>query len=301
MSDQRVFLGWVDPVKVKPGPLVVPVDGHLAATWPYGPGGAPGMVVVGTPGGGKSSLLRMIELGLVRPPGKREVCIIDGEGSGEHTMFARAANVTTVLNVNEAAYPGSVAKAAKLLEIILEEVIRRDADLTRAQEEAERTRRTPAYQPPPDLFVVIDGWMSLGYDIGKTLSPKARERAVGVVLQIARLGRKVGVHVVLAMHRPDARSMETGLPGELKSLLAVRIAAVGPLGMRKVEADMIFDDSTAKDRIPRELGGCLMQIGGTEVPFVVPPMTNPTTADPSVDDAARQVVWRRVPLRSDVA
>jgi len=306
-DDRRVFLGWVDEAKAKPSPLLVRHGDDWAATWPYGPGGAPHMAVVGTTGGGKSSLLRMLALGLVRLPGERGIIIIDGEGAGEFTMFRRARNVAAIVNSNEAADTGSVALADQALADVLAEVIGRNADLTRAQQQAEATRRTPDYVPPADLFVVVDGWMSLVYDIGKVLAGSAREqtrmreRAVGRALQIARIGRKVGVHLVLAMHRPDARSVETGLPGELKSLLGARVAAVGPLGLRKVEAEMCFDDATAGARVPRDehgngvLGGCLLQIGATEVPFKVPPQANPTSADPAVTDEQRAAVWRRLP------
>jgi energy-coupling factor transporter ATP-binding protein EcfA2 len=305
VADQRVFLGWA--AKPKPSPLTAMRDDpetgrpHLAATWPYGPGGAPHMLVVGTTGGGKSSLLRLMLLDLVSQPGRRGLVIIDGEGAGEFTMFRRAPNVAAIVNSNEKAYPGSVRAAKQAFTSALAEIVDRNADLTRAQEEAEQTRRTPAYTPPAPLFVVVDGWMPLIYDIGRTLGAKARDEAVGDAIQAARLGRKVDVHLVFGTHRPDARSVESGLPGELKALLPCRVAAVGPLGLRKVEAEMAFDDSTVKDRVPSELGGCMLQVGNTEVAFRAPRMVNPTTADPAVDDAARAAVWRRLPRRTDAA
>lgn len=310
MSDRRVFLGWPDPAaKVKPSPVAVPWDGgaHLAVVWDFG--AVPHLYVVGTTGGGKSSLLRLVTLGLVRQSGPLDISIIDGEGAGEFMMFTRAPHIATIVNSNEAAYPGSVRQAADLIEVTLAEVLDRNAALTKAQQEAEATRRTPAYNPPGDLIVIVDGWMSLIYDVGYALGGstpaarnKARVRTVGQVLQIARIGRKVGVHLVLGMHRLDAKSLETGFPGELKLLFGAHVAAVGAFGLRRIEAEMAFDDPTAKDRIPTDEhgngvpGGCLIQVGATEVPFLVPFMVNPTTADPGVDDAARAAVWRRVPL-----
>src|SRR5262245_53666245 len=117
MPDTRVFLGWPASDRIKPSPITVPWDDDLAVVWDFGV--APHLCVVGTTGGGKSSLLRMLDLGLVRLPGERHLSIIDGEGAGEFAMLTRARNVAGVLNSNEAAYPGSVKQAAKLIEITL--------------------------------------------------------------------------------------------------------------------------------------------------------------------------------------
>jgi FtsK/SpoIIIE family len=302
MSDRRVFLGWVDEAKVKPSSLVVPRPhngtDHLAATWNRGAGATPHVLIVGTSGGGKSSLLRLMLLDLVRSKHKArerlDLTIIDGAGAGEYT-FLRSVPGVEIINSNEDAHPGSVKLAAEALRLAQVEVVRRNAQLEKAQDEAETTRRTPSYEPPPELIVVVDEWMSMVDDFAEVLNGKAAVQAKRSAKQIGRLGRKVSVHLVIATQRPDVKSDEAGLPGELKAQLGCRIAAVGQLGMLPVESMMCFGDSDTGNLAPDVLGGCVVRVGNTKVPFQAPPMVNPTTVDRSVTDADRAAVWAMLP------
>ena len=294
-GEHRVFLGSTD--RVHSPHLVVPrtwPDGRegLAAEWHYGPGGPPHALVVGTSGGGKTSLLRVMLLDLVTRPGRRRIVVIDGKGEGDFTMFRGQPQVAEIVQVNTLTDPESPERAVDAVRTVLAEVRTRNATLQRAQLEAWRTRRTPAYVPPPELWLVIDEWMSLLYDCRRLDSD-----LVGDAIQVGRLGRSTDVHLLAATQRPDSKSVEAGLPGELKAQLGARIAAVGPLGMRKVEATMAFDDADARGRIPAELGGCLLQIGNTYVPFTAPHLRNPTSADAAVTDEQRAAVWALLPAR----
>ena len=177
----------------------------------------------------------------------------------------------------------------------VENVITRNGDLEKAQDEAERTRRTPTYEPPTELIIVIDEWMAMMWDFAQILGAKAQRQAIGQAIQIGRLGRKVSVHLVIATQRPDAKSDDDGLPGELKAQLGCRIAAVGPLGMLPSESLMCFGDTDTGNAAPSVLGGCVMRVGNTEVPFVAPKMVNPTTVDRSITDEERAAVWSMLP------
>jgi hypothetical protein len=300
----RAFLGWVDEHKVKPSSLVVPrynpAEGreHLAATWNRSAGVSPHVLIVGATGGGKSSLVRLATLDLVREKRKArerlDLTIIDGAGAGEYT-FLRSVPGVEIINSNDDAHPGSVKVAAEALRLAIEKVITRNADLEKAQDEAERTRRTPTYEPPTELIIVIDEWMALMWDFAHILGAKAQRQAIGQAIQIGRLGRKVSTHLVIATQRPDATSDDAGLPGELKAQLGCRIAAVGPLGMLPIESLMCFGDGDTGQLAPATLGGCVMRVGNTKVPFVAPKMVDPTTVDRSVTDEERAAVWSMLP------
>lgn len=314
MPEQRVFLGWVDPDKVQPSPLVVPWDGDLAATWPYGTGGAPHVRLVGTTGGGKTSLLRMLLRGLVRRPGPRAICIIDGEGAGEFTVFEGMPGITRIVNVNPAAdrklpegAQTSVELAAEVIAATLEEATDRNEQMMGAQAAWQRHLvdpahvRPPGYVPPAEMFLVIDGWGSLCYILGRYL--KAKLDPVEDAVMIGRNGRKVDVHLVVADQVTYAsRSKgDDGMPSRLKKQLGCSIAAVGALGLTETEGSMAFDDLNAGKLIPRQLGGCLMKIGATVVPFVCPPWLNPTTADASVGSTERRAAYRLLPAPEALA
>ena len=134
----RAFLVWVDEQKVKPSSLVVPrynpAEGreHLAATWNRSAGVSPHVLIVGATGGGKSSLVRLATLDLVREKRKArerlDLTIIDGAGAGEYT-FLRSVPGVEIINSNDDAHPGSVKVAAEALRLAIEKVITRNAHL----------------------------------------------------------------------------------------------------------------------------------------------------------------------------
>jgi Helicase HerA, central domain len=309
MSEQRVFLGWADPNRDwADHPLVRPWDGDPAATWPYGPGGAPHLRVVGTTGGGKTTLLRMLLRGLVRRPGPRGILVIDGEGAGEFTAFEGMPGVVRVVNVNPAAdakladgQPRSVQVAAEVIASTLAEAVERNEAMMAAQAAWRRHLvdpahvRPPTYVPPAELVLVIDGWATLLHVIRRYL--KSKMDVVEDAILIGRNGRKVDVHLVVAdqvMYASRSKD-DAGFPSELKKQLAAVVAAVGPLGLTETEGRMAFDDPAAGKLIPRRVGGCLLQVGATRVPFVCPPWLNPTTADPLVGSEQRRAAYRLLP------
>lgn len=314
MDDKRAFLGWAinhrDGSALKQANALTETrDGHQAATWPFGPGYGPSKLVVGGAGGGKTTGLRVELVDVLGRPGERLVRIIDGKGAGSFTMFKYQQAVKAMVDVNPVADPESVERAGQAIKDVLVETLERYKAMQAAQDAwaAHLAGHGPAprYVPPPESFLYVDEWMSLCYHFGRVLGKqrgaKARDTAVAQAVEIARIGREVDVHLVIATQRPDARSIEAGLPGEMKAQLGARQAAVGRLGLRKLEAEMCFDDSSAKDRVPCDedgnylLGGQLLQVGNVEVAYQVPPMDNPTAADPTLSLQRRLVVWRRLP------
>lgn len=324
MAEQHVFLGWIDEDKVGPSPLVGPWDDGgprrhgerfpLAAIWPYGPNGAPHLRVVGTTGGGKSSLLRMLGRGLVRRPGPRAITIIDAEGAGEYTALERMPGVAEVVNVNPAAdrklqegQASSVDRAGQAIADHLALAVERNEAMMQTQAAWRRHLADPAHVRPPDyeqpgeVFLVIDGWNTLRYALGRFL--KAKVDPVDDAIQIGLLGRKVDVHLVIAsqvMYASRSKD-DQGFPSELKKQLAAVVAAVGPLGLTETEGAMAFDNRDAGRLVPPVPGGCLLQVGATRVPFVVPWWQNPTTADPSVSSDMRRAAYRLLPPPEAVA
>lgn len=300
----RAFLGWVDESRVKPSALVLPrfnpAEGrqHLAATWNRSPGVAPHALIVGATGGGRSSLIRLATLDLVREKRKArerlDLTIIDGAGAGEYT-FLRSVPGVEIINCNDDAHPGSVKVAAEALRLAVEEVITRNAALEKAKDEAERARRTPTFEPPTEVILVVDEWLAMMWDFAQILGAEVQRQAIGQAIQIGRLGRKVSVHLVVATQSREAKSDDAELPGELRAQLGCRIAAVGPLGMLPVESQLCFGDADTAHAAPSVPGGGVMRVGNTRVPFIAPKMVDPATVDPAVTDEERAAVWSMLP------
>jgi hypothetical protein len=314
MPEQRVFLGWVDEAKVKPSPLVVPWDGSLAATWPYGPGGAPHLRLVGTTGGGKSSLLRMLERGLVRRPGPRAITIIDAEGAGEHTVMEGMPGVAQVINVNPAAdaklkdgEPTSVERAAQAVADHLALSVERNEQRMRAQAEWLQLlkdpahHQPPAYIPPGEAFLIVDGFATLCYVLNRYSKRKAD--TVEDLTLTGQNGRKTDVHLVIADQVTYAQRSkdDDGMPSRLKKQLNCSVAAVGALGLTASEGRMAFDDEHAGRLIPSVPGGCLIQVGATRVPYICPEWLNATDPTARVTVAERRAAYRLLPAPESVA
>lgn len=297
-NDRRIFLGHHPDQKAALSDLVRTWDGAPAVVWPYGT--APHMRVVGTTGGGKSSFLRMLLRGLVRKPGPRAITIIDAEGAGEFTVFEGMPGVAQVINVNPLSDPPSVARAAQAIADTLALSVEMQTDRMEAQGDWREYlvdpvhHQPPTYKRPGETWLVIDGWGSLRYDLNRYL-PKAKLDPVEDAVQIGRNGRKTDVHLIIAdqvMYASRSKD-DDGMPSRLKKQLNCSVAAVGPLGLSKSEAQMAFDDPDVK--APTELGGCLMQIGATRVPFIVPawPLATDPTAPLSVEE--RRAAYRLLP------
>lgn len=307
-NDKTLFMGRVDPDKVQPSPLVRPWDGTLAAVWPYGPGGAPHMRVVGTTGGGKSSLLRLIERGLVHKPGNRAITIIDAEGAGEHTVMEGMPGVAAVINVNPAADaklsgddPTSVEVAAAAVADHLALSVERNEERMQAQAAWLALLKDPAHHRPPEyvapgeLWLIIDGWATLQQVLHRY--SKAKADTVEDLTMYGQNGRKTDCHLVVADQVTYAsRSKDDdGMPSRLKKQLACSVAAVGALGLTASEGRMAFDDEHAGRLIPRQPGGCLVQVGATRVPFLAPPWDNATDPTAPLSVEQRRAAYRFLP------
>lgn len=302
-NDRRVFLGHHPDQKAALSDLVRSWDGGRAVVWPYGT--APHMRVIGTTGGGKSSFLRMLLRGLVRKPGPRAITVIDGEGAGEFTVFKGMPGVAQVINVKPLKDPPSVARAAQAIADTLALSLEMSDEREQAQDDWRdylidpAHRQPPKYQRPGETWLVIDGWGHLRYDLNRYLSKKLDP--VEDAVQIGTNGRKTDVHLIIAdqvMYASRSKD-DDGMPSRLKKQLNCSVAAVGPLGLSASEAQMAFDTPDVK--APTELGGCLMQIGATRVPLVVPewPLATDPIAPLSVEQ--RRAAYRLLPPPEAVA
>lgn len=319
VAGQVVFLGEIPPKdaeRLAGSPLARTWDGKPAAVWDFGDSGPPHAAVWGTTGGGKSSLLRMILRGLVRRPGPRAITIIDAEGAGEFTAFRRMPAIAQVINMAPAAdkllpsgTPTSVERAAQALAV--HEQLAAERNLEREQAAAAweeylvdpAHHRPPAYVPSAEVFLVIDGWATFCYNLNRYLPRGQRMDPVEDAILTGRNGRKVDVHLVLADQVSYAKRAkdDAGLPSELKKQLGCRIAAVGLLGMTATEASMAFDDADAGQQVPRMPGGCLIKVGASRAPFVVPKWLNPTDPRSSASPDERRAAYRLLPSPQAVA
>lgn len=274
MRDERVFLGWA--LNRAHGPLTHPHGRHTAAVWPWRT--VPMAMVVGSTGGGKTTLLRGAATTLIKTPAPPALVLADGKGANSFMMFAGLDGVEVCNG------PRDVADA---VQGVHDTLTQRLTQLDQARQRAAATRGPAGYLPPRPLHFWLDEYIAWVLD----LNPNDRKQAISQLTRVGLLGREVGIHLLLAMQRPDAKAIDTGLPGSLKAQLKLRVAATGLMGMDGLEARMCFDDTNANP--PAILGGGLVRAGRHEVPFKVPFVADPTSPETTAGD--RAAAWRRLP------
>ena len=167
--------GLAVPLGIGPdGPVVV----DLVADGPHA-------LVAGTTGAGKSELLRtwVVALAATHPPTALTFVLVDYKGGSAFDACARLPHVTGVVTDLD---PGL---GERLLVGLRAEVREREAALRAAG--ANDLRDVPS--GPPRLVVVVDEFATLAAELPDFL---------GALVDVARRGRSLGLHLVLATQRP---------------------------------------------------------------------------------------------------
>ncbi len=160
----------------------------------------PHAMVIGATGSGKSEALRTLALGLALrfPPDRVRLFFIDFKGGGAFAPLAGLPHCVGLLSNLDA------REAERALETLEGELDRRQRIL--AAQGADHADATGL----PHLVVMADEFAELLEQIPD---------GMGRMIRLARLGRSLGVHLVLATQR-----LGGAVPGELRANLRARIA-----------------------------------------------------------------------------
>ncbi|WP_415960766.1 type VII secretion protein EccCa [Streptomyces sp. 021-4] len=185
-------------------------------------GMGPHGLCVGATGSGKSELLRTLVLALVatHPPEDLALVLVDYKGGATFAPFADLPHVAGVITNLE----NQAGLVERVHSSLAGEVKRRQQALKDAGNVADigdyaalRADKRPDLDPLPHLFVVID-------EFGELLT--AKPDFIDLFLSIGRIGRSIGVHLLLSSQR-----IEGGKLKGLDTYLSYR------LGLRTFSAD----------------------------------------------------------------
>jgi S-DNA-T family DNA segregation ATPase FtsK/SpoIIIE len=197
------------PIGINPEGRPVELDLKESAEGGMGPHG----LVIGATGSGKSELLRTLVIGLAVTHSSETLnfALIDFKGGATFAGLAELPHVSAVItNVSD-----DLALVDRMADSISGEVVRRQELLRAAGNYAsvrdyERARGAGAQlQPLPSLLVIIDEFSEL-------LS--SRPEFIDLFVMIGRLGRSLGIHLLLASQR-----LEEGRLRGLDSHLSYRV------------------------------------------------------------------------------
>jgi len=197
------------PIGLGDGGAPVHLDIKESAQQGMGPHG----LVIGATGSGKSEFLRTLVLGLAltHSPEQLNMVLVDFKGGATFAGMAEMPHVSAVIT-NLA---GELTLVDRMQDALSGEMVRRQELLREAGNFAslkdyERARTSdPSMAPLPSLFIVVD-------EFSEMLS--AKPEFIDLFVAIGRLGRSLGLHLLLASQR-----LEEGRLRGLESHLSYRV------------------------------------------------------------------------------
>lgn len=180
----------------------------------HGPHG----IIAGTTGAGKSELLSslIVGLALTHHPHLVNFVLVDFKGGAAFKPFEKIPHTVGMVSDLSGRLTERALHALKS-ELRRREHILAEANVNKiAQYQAMRAQNPSAYQPLPNLFIIIDEFAELAKE-----HPTFMEGLVSVVQK----GRSLGVHLILATQKPTG-SVNPAIWSNLKFRISLRVASV---------------------------------------------------------------------------
>ena len=200
------------PIGLDAGGQAVELDIKESAQGGMGPHG----LVIGATGSGKSELLRTLVLGLAltHPPEVLNFVLVDFKGGATFLGLDSLPHVSAVITNLEEELP-LVDRMRDALhgEMVRRQELLRSAGNYGSVRDYERDReRGATLDPLPTLFVVVDEFSEL---------LAAKPEFIDLFVMIGRLGRSLGVHLLLASQRLEEGRLR-GLDTQLSYRIGLR-------------------------------------------------------------------------------
>ena len=195
-------------------------------------GMGPHGICIGATGSGKSEMLRtlILALALSHPPEDLSMVLVDYKGGAAFAPFSGLPHVAGLID-NLADDPQLTERARSSIqgEVIRRQELLRDAGGSPSISHYRELRiERPELPPLPHLFIVID-------EFGELLT--AEPEFVDLLLTIGRIGRSIGVHLLLSSQRIEA--------GKLRGLETYLSYRIGLRTFSESESSVILDTPDA--------------------------------------------------------
>lgn len=195
-------------------------------------GMGPHGICIGATGSGKSELLRtlVLSLAITHGPDDLSMILVDYKGGAAFAPFARLPHVAGIIdNLADDAQLTERARASINGEVVRRQQLLKQADNSPSITHYRRLRaERPDLPPMPHLFLVID-------EFGELLT--AEPEFVDLLLTIGRIGRSIGVHLLLSSQRIEA--------GKLRGLDTYLSYRIGLRTFSEAESSVVLDTPDA--------------------------------------------------------
>jgi len=176
-------------------------------------GMGPHGLVIGATGSGKSEFLRTLVLGLAltHSPEQLNMVLVDFKGGATFAGMADMPHVSAVITnlANELTLVDRMQDALSGEMVRRQELLREAGNYANLKDYERARQSDPSMAPLPSLFVVVD-------EFSEMLS--AKPEFIDLFVAIGRLGRSLGIHLLLASQR-----LEEGRLRGLESHLSYRV------------------------------------------------------------------------------
>ena len=285
------------PIGLGEGGSMVHLDIKESAQQGMGPHG----LVIGATGSGKSEFLRTLVLGLAmsHSPEQLNMVLVDFKGGATFAGMSEMPHVSAVIT-NLAQELTLVDRMQDALsgEMVRRQELLREAGNFASIRDYERARAAgEPLEPMPSLFIVVD-------EFSEMLS--AKPEFIDLFVAIGRLGRSLGLHLLLASQRLEEgrlRGLESHLSyrvglrtfsaSESRAVLGVPdayelppVPGLGylkpdPTTMQRFKAAYVSGPPSGRVRVRRDEGGHVQGI----LPFTIAEVHSLLPAEPEVEAA----------------
>ena len=218
----------------------ISLDLHEKGHGPHG-------LVAGTTGSGKSELLQtyILSMALQYHPHEVGFVIIDFKGGGMANQFESLPHLLgTITNIEGRAIDRSLASLKA--EIVRRQKVFAEYKVSDIDKYVEKFKKSSGMSPLPHLIIIVDEFAEL-----KSEQPEFMKE----LISIARIGRSLGVHLILATQKPAGQVSEQ-IWSNSKFKICLKVSS-------KEDSNEVIRTAVAA-RI-KEAGRAYLQVGNNEV------------------------------------
>jgi energy-coupling factor transporter ATP-binding protein EcfA2 len=231
----------------------------------------PHLLVAGQTGGGKSTFLRQFITTLYLNNPSAHFLLIDLKGGLEFQLFEKLKRAEVMPDIKEAIHALSALEEELEQRMkILRESNSKDLEAyyAKAKKKKEESNETEAPKPLSRHIIVIDEAAEM-FLAGSHASSSDIQNSKKVLSRIARQGRSVGVHLVVATQRPDSRALDPQVKANLTGVLCFQM-------QNDASSMTVLGTGRATDLAPLP-GRAIWKVGGEMIEVQTPFLGAPTT------------------------
>lgn len=220
----------------------------------------PHWLIGGSTGAGKSNMVNVIISTLISRHSPEEVrlVLIDLKGGMEFSYYGGIPHLHGKIVEHDLA---EVEAMLSEIKGVMQVRFSKFRGIARSLDEY-RAKRPKEYMP--SLVIVFD-------EVANIMESSATKDILTHLREIARLGRAVGIHLILCTQRPDVEAVS----GNIKINLAVRLSGAMPTA---ADSLTILGNAAAKDLAPIA-GRMVLQLGNLPKPVQTPHLTEDAFAE----------------------